>query len=420
MLTTSDTTTLTDTQTTGETTSPVKVCMLLLGFAPDDVRVMREATALREAGFAVTIIDLDHRPDGPRTEEIQGVKIQHIRMPQWYQSSRFKLWFLVKLATAFLRIISQLLHTPADVYHAHEEQVLIAGYLIARLKRKPLIFDAHELPLTDHSVTRWSTFHAMATWLLARLVPSCAGVITVSSPIAQEIHKLYHGPEVTLVRNVPVYRVVEKQDRVRQRLGLDQKTRIALYQGFVLPDRGFDRLIRAARFLEPDIVMVILGPGPDEYFAELKALIDSEGVAERVRFLPAVPYAELLDWTASADLGLAIFPPDYSLSIRMCLPNKFFEYLMAGLPVLSSQLDVMVEIIKAYDVGQVVSSLEPAAIAQAINTMLADPAALARMGANGKQAILNEFHWGKERVKLVQLYQEITPLARGKEKNVSA
>ena len=391
--------------------------MLLLGFAPNDVRVMREATALRAAGFAVTIIDMDRRPDGPRSEEIQGVSIQHIRMPQWYQPSRVKLWFLVKLAIALLRIFGRSLRTPADIYHAHEEQVLLVGYLIARVKRKPLIFDAHELPLTDHSVTRWSGLHAMATWLLRRVVPSCAGVITVSPPLADEIRRLYRSPEVTLVRNVPIYRAVEKQDRVRQRLNLDQKTRIALYQGYVLPDRGFDRLIRAARFLEQDIVMVILGPGPDEYFAELRNLIESEGVAERVKFLPAVPYAELLDWTASADLGLAIFPPDYSLSIRMCLPNKFFEYLMAGLPVLSSQLDVVVELIKAYDVGQVVPSLAPTDIAQTINTMLSDPAALARMSANGKQAVLQEFNWGKERVKLIQLYQKITPLVYRKEKH---
>jgi glycosyltransferase involved in cell wall biosynthesis len=248
-------------------------------------------------------------------------------------------------------------------------------------------------------------------------VPSCAGVITVSPPLADEIRKLYRSPEVTLVRNVPIYRAVEKQDRVRQRLNLDQKTRIALYQGYVLPDRGFDRLIRAARFLEPDIMIVILGPGPDEYFAELRKLIEEEQVTERIRFLPAVPYAELLDWTASADLGLAIFPPEYSLSIRYCLPNKFFEYLMAGLPVLSSQLDVVVELIKAYDVGQVVPSLAPEDIAQTINAMLNDPAALARMSANGKQAILQEFHWGKEQVKLIQLYQKIAPLVYRKKKH---
>src|SRR5579883_2565327 len=245
MLTTPDTTaTLAHPQMDGDAAPAARVCMLLLGFAPNDVRVLREATALREAGFAVTIIDMDRRPDGPRSEEIQGVSIQHIRMPQWYQPSRVKLWFLVKLAIALLRIFGRSLRTPADIYHAHEEQVLLVGYLIARVKRKPLIFDAHELPLTDHSVTRWSGLHAMATWLLRRVVPSCAGVITVSPPLADEIRRLYRSPEVTLVRNVPIYRAVEKQDRVRQRLNLDQKTRIALYQGYVLPDRGFDRLDR--------------------------------------------------------------------------------------------------------------------------------------------------------------------------------
>lgn len=407
LFTTLQTAPLADEQATSALQTRKRVCMLLQGFAPKDVRVMREATALQEAGFEVTIIDIGNRSDGPRAEEIQGVRIKHMRMPLWYRPSRFKPWFLVKVALFLMRSIFELMRVPTDVYHAHEEQVLIAAYIVARLRHKPLVFDAHELPFTDHSVTRWPRLHAMATWLLARLVPSCSGVITVSPALAQEIFACYHGPEVTLIRNVPVWRSVEKQDRIRQRLGLGHETRIALYQGFVLPDRGLDVLIRAARFLDPTIVIVILGPGPDEYCAELQALVVSEDVGERVKFFPAVPYEELLGWTASADLGLTLFPPDYSLSIRMCLPNKFFEYLLAGLPVLSSQLDILAEIIKTRDVGQVASSLEPEALARSLSTMLADPEALERMGRNGKKAVWEEFCWEKEQGKLIQLYQDI-------------
>jgi len=141
--------------------------------------------------------------------------------------------------------------------------------------------------------------------------------------------------------------------------------------------------------------------------AQLEALIASEGVADRVKIIPPVPYAELLDWTSSADIGVNVASPDYSLNVRCFLPNKFFEYLMSGVPVLTSSLEAMVEVINMYDVGQVLPSLEPADIGEAINRMLADPAALVRMSSNGLEATKNEFNWEKEKLKLIDLYQGI-------------
>jgi glycosyltransferase involved in cell wall biosynthesis len=166
-------------------------------------------------------------------------------------------------------------------------------------------------------------------------------------------------------------------------------------------------LIHAAVFLEQDILIVLMGLGPKKTLSQLEALIVSEGVADRVKILPSVPYEELLNWTASADIGLNILPPDYSASIRMCLPNKLFEYLMAGIPVLTSELGAVVEVIKTYDVGQIVSSLDPEDVGVAITTMLEDRVALARMRQHALDAAQSEFCWEKEKQRLVRLYQDI-------------
>jgi glycosyltransferase involved in cell wall biosynthesis len=166
-------------------------------------------------------------------------------------------------------------------------------------------------------------------------------------------------------------------------------------------------LIRAAAFLGPDILVVLMGPGPQKTRAELEALIVGEGVADRVKILPPVPYEELLDWTASADIGLNILPPDYSASILRCLPNKLFEYLMAGIPVLTSELGAVVEVVKTYGVGQIVASLEPADVAAAITSALADPVALAHMRQQALDAAQREFCWEKEKQRLVLLYQSL-------------
>ena len=385
----------------------VKVCMHSLGTACTDYRLMRNATALLKAGFAVTIVDIEADRSRPAQEEIQGIIIKHIIRPSWFVPTRFKPWFLVKLMVMFIIGFVQLMRTEADIYHAYIEKALPACYLVARLRHKPFVFDAPELPLSEQNVTRWRTLTALSTHLLFIMMRRCAGVIAVSMPIVEEICKRYHLPEVTLIRNVPSYRPVQKSNRLREYLGLSSEKHIALYQGNIQSDRGLDRLVRAAPFLEPNIVLVVMGKGSSILSSQLEALIASEGVTERVKIIPPIPYIELLDWTSSADIGLIVLPPDYSPSIRWCLPNKLFEYLMAGLPVLASQLDAVVEIIKTNDVGQVVFSLSPVDIAQAINTILSDCNALARMRRNALAAAKSEFYWEKESQKLIRLYNSI-------------
>ncbi len=394
-------------QHNGKVNASRHVCMHVLGEARTDSRVMREAKALVEAGFIVSIVDVESDSKRPVIETVDGVYLEHIVMPSWFVPTRFKLWFLMKMAWMFMQSIIHIFHVPADIYHAHEEMALPACYIAARWRRKPVVFDSHELPLSEQHITRWHRLCVLSSHLLKWMVPHCAGVITVSPPIAQEIRRRFHASQVQLLRNVPVYQRVPKSDRLRQRLGLSPDTRIALYQGNLQPDRELDRLVYAATYLAQNIVIVLMGKGPEETVEQLKTLIEREGVADRVKLLPPVPYTELLEWTASADVGLIVYAPQHSENIQMCLPNKLFEYLMAGLPVLVSSLDVVAEVIHTYEVGAVAPSLVPADIGKAINTILEDTSALARMSQNALAAARNEFCWEKERRQLINLYQHI-------------
>jgi len=389
--------------------SPVKVGMHVLSVVRTDYRVMREATALMEAGFDVSIVDTEEDHTRPLEEDIHNIHVKHIMQRSWLIPSPryFKIWFLIKYMRMIISATLRLMQIPADIYHAHDANALPACFLAAWLRHKPLIFDAHELPLDEPAITRWPRLHKLATRALASILSCCSGIIATSPPTAQEIEKLYHVPSVTLVRNVPIYRDVPESDRLRKHLGLGPEGRIALYQGYLQDDRGLDRVVRAAEFLKPGTLIVMMGKAMPSTQAHLKALIASNGVAERVKILPPVPYAELLDWTASADIGLAILPLDFSLAVQMMLPNKFFEYLMAGLPVLASPLRAIAEIIEVNDVGQVLNSLEPIDVAESINALLADKEGLARMRRNALIAAQQEFHWEKERTRLLGLYRDI-------------
>jgi len=394
-------------QQNGKVSFSKHVCMHVLGEARTDGRVMREARALVAAGFTVSIVDIESDDKRPVTENVDGVYLEHIMMPSWFVPTRFKLWFLAKMVHMLIQSLIRVLRAPADIYHAHEEMALPACYIAARLRKKPVVFDSHELPLSEQHIIRWPRLCACSSQLLKWMVPHCAGVITVSPPIAQELRRRFRASQVHLLRNVPVYRRVPKSDKLRQRLGLSPDTRIALYQGNLQPDRELERLVYTATSLEQNIVIVMMGKGPEETVEQLKTLIEREGVADRVKLLPPVPYAELLDWTASADLGLIVYAPQRSENIQLCLPNKLFEYLMAGLPVLVSSLDVVAEVIRTYEVGAVAPSLAPTDIGTALNTLLKDSSALVRMRQNALAAAENEFCWEKEHRQLINLYQHI-------------
>jgi O-antigen/teichoic acid export membrane protein/glycosyltransferase involved in cell wall biosynthesis len=384
---------------------PARICMHVLGTARTDVRVMREARTLARTGLTVSIIDVEQKRGVPREEVIDGVTVKHIVMPAWFLPTRFKPWFLIKAIQMLIRGALDLWRTPADLYHAHDFNALPACYLAARLRGKPLIFDAHELPLVDPNVTHWQLLCAMYVRLLRAIVPRCAGLITVSPPIASELAHRYGGPAPIVVRNIPPYRASTQHDHLRQSLDLGPQIRIALYQGSLQDDRGLDMLIRAAKFLEPNIVIVLMGHGPRQ--PALQRLIAHEDVGSAVRIIPPVAYDELLNWTGSADIGLIVNPASYSRNVELCLPNKLFEYLMAGAPVLSSRLTAVEAIIADYGVGRIVDPLEPEPVAGAISALLADRDGLERMRRNAVIATQRDLKWEVEQERLIDLYYQI-------------
>lgn len=380
-----------------------RVCMHVRGVVRTDPRVLREASSLRMSGFAVTIVDVEDDLTRSAEEEISGIRVNHLLKPHWHVGERGIMRFARSAEKLFLSTLS-LLRVPADIYHAHDINALPASYIAALIKRKPLIFDAHELPLSDHYGSR-----RFRLWrpLLTLMISRCAGVITVSAPIAYEIQKRYRASNVVLVRNIPTYQKAMRSNRLRQRLGLGSEVRIALYQGNLQAVRGLDPVVLSGAYLERNRVIVFMGKGVGTTLSHFECLIKEYGLEDRVKLLPPVPYTELLDWTASADIGLSVFPLDSDLSIRWCLPNKFFEYMMSGLPILASPLEAVAEIIDAYSVGRIVSSLEPAAIGAAINSMLAEEAALTEMRGNALDAARSVFYWEKESQQLLHLYDEV-------------
>lgn len=392
--------------------SSPSVCMHVLTTARTDQRVMREATALAEAGYAVTIVDIERDVSRPAVEVVAGVRLKHMFVPGRFKRTRFKPWFLVKLAGTVVRGSWAVMRTPADAYHAHDDTALPACYIAARLRRKRLVFDAHELPLVQPNLTRWRRLTAIARAVLRAMAPRCDGLITVSAPIAEEIRVRYGGPSATLVRNIPPYLPPMTSDRLRTMVGASEARKIAIYQGGLQENRSLDVLVRGAKYLDPRHLIVLMGSG--ESRDRLQSLLDQEGVGDRIRIIPPVPYQELLEVTASADAGLIVYRGAYSLNVQYCLPNKLFEYMMAGVPVICSELDAVAGIVREFDIGVVVPTLDPETVGRVISATLDDTDGRERMRRNALAASLRTFRWDVEQRSLLALYENVVgaPIAQ--------
>jgi glycosyltransferase involved in cell wall biosynthesis len=380
--------------------------MHLLVPGKTNFRVMNDALALVAAGYAVTIVDVVPTIKTTR-EEYQGITFKHIGAKSWFEPSRWKPWFLVKAAFITIRCILVVLATRADIYHAHVEHAFCAAWLAANLWHSGLIFDTPELTLYDPKIIRWPRLRWLARTLVRRLAARCDLYITGSPAYVPILRQLYGSQHFAVIRHMSPRHTSQRSNRLSFP-GLPEHTRIALYQGYLLPDRGLPMLVHAARFLNDHIAIVIMGQPFGSLADELHTMIETLGVEERVKIVPAVPYSELLDWTASADLGLLLLPPDYSLSINKCLPNKFFEYLQAGLPILSSRLEVVAPLIKRYQLGRVLNDLTPQKIATTINDLLSEQQReyWQYLHIRTQRTVAERrWYWEEEQQRLVRAYQ---------------
>jgi len=239
-------------------------------------------------------------------------------------------------------------HSP-DVIHVHDAPQLQAGAIAASERKIPLIYDSHEL---------WTGISALSKFQRGRIrrleettIPRCSAVITVNGHVAEEIQRRYRSKRPTVILNsVDTLTVPGKTDRLRQAFRISSNERIVLYQGWFSPERGIDLLLRAMCHTNSKTHLVLMGYG--EYIEELMSIASKLGIADRVHHKHKVPQSELLEWTASADVGVIPYP-DVDLNHRLCSPNKLFEFIQADLRVIGNDLPFLREVIVGDRIGLV-------------------------------------------------------------------
>lgn len=353
-----------------------------------DQRVHKSCLALRKSGFEVLLVgrQMHKSPVLPaRPYACRRMKLIFEKGPLFYAEFNLRLFFFLLLKRA-------------DLYLSNDLDTLLPNFLISRLKRKPLVFDSHEYftgtpELADRPFVR-KIWKAIETFIVPRLTE----MITVNDSIAGLFYDEY-GIKAKVIRNIPQrFQPFEKPDR--SELSMPENNKILVLQGSGINiQRGAEEMVQAMAFL-PGFHLLIIGGG--DVIDQLHKLSESLGISERVQFLPRMQYAEMMAYTINADLGITLDKAT-NINYRFSLPNKLFDYIQAGIPVLASPLPEIKKIIEAYDIGSFIVNHKPENIANAIKDAFSNVERFEKWKINTKRAA-KELSWEKEEKILLNIY----------------
>jgi glycosyltransferase involved in cell wall biosynthesis len=296
---------------------------------------------------------------------------------------------------------------PADIWHG-----MWAGSLPAmdRLRRRhggSTVYDSRDVYMESRNLaTAPPALRSLLAWLERRWARRMDRVITVNRPYARLLAERFGIDEPAIVLNCPDAWAppVPPPDHIRNALGLDRGTAIVLYQGQFISERGIEQAMDAILDV-PGAVLVLLGYG--EWEERLRAQAAVAPYAGRVFLLPAVAPSELVGWTSSADVSVMPIQPT-TLNHRYTTPQKLFESIAAGVPVVASDLPGMADVVNEVGAGVLCDPTSPASIAAAIRRLLdADPAERAAMRARILAAAHDRYNWDAQVGVLRAVYERL-------------
>ncbi|MGA9597824.1 MAG: glycosyltransferase family 4 protein [Acidimicrobiia bacterium] len=294
------------------------------------------------------------------------------------------------------RMIEVGLAAKADVYHSNDLNTLYVGWMCKKRTHARLVYDSHELQTERNRMTR--SWRWWAAWNESHWLPHADAMI-VASPSWIDINRAKYGkvpnPSVSII-NTPALEVIDHPRDLRGELGIPADAPILIYQGSIQENRGIEPAIDAVTLLGKAVLVVV---GYGYYRPELEADVRKRGLTDRVKFFGPIPNDELLQWTAAADIGMCNIV-NSSLSYYTSLPNKLFEYIIAGIAVIGSDSPEIGRIVKEEGVGEVADPSDPESLANAARLILSD---LGKYRA-ATRAAAQKYNWGIEELKLLALY----------------
>lgn len=299
-----------------------------------------------------------------------------------------------------IRLFLLLIFKRADMLISNDLDTLIPNYLVSKIKKTPLVYDSHEYFTEVPELVKRKHIQHIWKFIERKIFPKLTNVITVNDSIADLYYNDY-GIRPYVVRNIP--RSTKSPIKAtRKSLGLPEDTNILILQGSgINVQRGAEELIEAMQFVDNAILLII---GGGDVINHLIEMVSKLGIKNKIIFKPRLPYDQMMQYTAVADLGLTLDKAT-NLNYKYSLPNKLFDYIQAGIPVLSSPLPEIEKIITKYDVGDFISDHKPRNIAEKINHILNNQALITKWKKNCSLAA-EKLTWENEETILKEIYSK--------------
>ena len=325
-----------------------KIIVSVISDIATDQRAQKECNTFHKMGYEVLLI-------GRKSKNIFLLKeldYKVIRFANLFR--RGPLMYLVFNTQLFF----YLLFKNADVLWANDLDTLLPNFIISRLKNIELVYDSHEyFTLSVYKKTSRKIWEKLENFLF----PKLKNIITVSNSIKKVYEEKYKVP-ITVIRNVP-YKTINNTNPEKVVLPSDKK--ILIMQGMGLNEnRGAEEAVLTMQFLPDNFNLYFIGSGT--VLDKLKKMVRDLDISSKVTFINVLPYNEMMEYTRKSFLGLIFERIDVTDHHRFALPNKFFDYINAGIPVLSSKATEIKLLIEKYQIGDFIDNFEPFEIAAKI------------------------------------------------------
>lgn len=370
---------------------PKRIIISVTNDLSSDQRVHRVAETLVDGGYSVLLVGRKKRKSKPlasRRYETKRMKLLFEHGKFFYLEFAFRLfWFLIFKKT--------------DSLLSNDLDTLLPNFLVAKFRRKRIIYDSHEYftevpELVERRLTR-------SIWVLLEKITfrRVNAAYTVNESLAK-IYSDKYGIPVHSIRNLPLGSTgVSVGNGVGANSSMGGGNRVLIYQGALNMGRGIELMIEAMRYLEGYTLWII---GTGDLDRPLESLAHQYELGERVIFKGFVQFDELKSLTPQADLGLSL-EQDRGASYHYALPNKLFDYIQAGLPVLISDLPEMRRVVEEYGVGELIpaDARQPEQVADRIRNLCENPSLMEQYQLASQKAA-QVLTWENEKKKLAEIY----------------
>jgi glycosyltransferase involved in cell wall biosynthesis len=375
-----------------KTTAMPKITVSVINDLVTDQRVRKSCETFVGAGFDVHLVGRVLPQSLPMDEDkytFHRIKLRFTKGPLFYAFFNFRLFFY-------------LLFQKTDGLHSNDLDTLLPNLLVSKIRRLPLVYDSHEY-FTEVPELQGRFVQKVWKFLEKVLIPRLDVMLTVNDSIA-DLYRQQSEVEVEVMRNFPKLKTEIPKPKLRSELGIAEDDFVIILQGAgINVDRGAEEAVESLRYLTK-VKFLLVGGG--DVLPVLHQLVEKYGLEEKIIFLPKQHPKDLPSYTAMADLGLSL-DKDTNLNYRFSLPNKIFDYVSCGVPVLASNLPEVAKLVRGYELGVITESHDPEAIAEKI--LEARNNNLKTVLVKKMQSASKDLCWENESIILASLWKERLP-----------